>query len=112
MARLNSTHNQPVSAASWLTRLLPWAVAALLALSSPATAEKTAADYYVDSLPGQPEGPLLKMHAGYVMWSPFNEPLSAGLTLFLGISRLPRNITAISFSGTIRTDTLRTGRGL
>ncbi len=29
------------------------------------TAEKTAADYYVHSLPGQPDGPLLKMHAGY-----------------------------------------------
>lgn len=28
--------------------------------------EKTAADYYVRSLPGAPDGPLLKMHAGYV----------------------------------------------
>lgn len=27
-------------------------------------AEKTAADYFVHSLPGQPDGPLLKMHAG------------------------------------------------
>lgn len=27
-------------------------------------AEKTAADYYVTSLPGQPAGPLLNMHAG------------------------------------------------
>lgn len=27
-------------------------------------ADKTAADYYVHSLPGQPAGPLLKMHAG------------------------------------------------
>lgn len=27
-------------------------------------ADKTAADYYVHSLPGQPDGPLLKMHAG------------------------------------------------
>lgn len=26
--------------------------------------EKTAADYFVESLPGQPEGPLLTMHAG------------------------------------------------
>lgn len=25
---------------------------------------KSAADYYVHSLPGAPEGPLLKMHAG------------------------------------------------
>ena len=29
-------------------------------------ADKTAADYYVKSLPGAPAGPLLKMHAGYV----------------------------------------------
>ena len=28
-------------------------------------AEKTQADYFVHSLPGQPDGPLLKMHAGY-----------------------------------------------
>lgn len=26
--------------------------------------EKTAADYFVKSLPGQPDGPLLRMHAG------------------------------------------------
>ena len=31
---------------------------------TPAAADKSAADYYVHSLPGQPEGPLLKMHAG------------------------------------------------
>ncbi|CAF9914223.1 Cell death protease [Imshaugia aleurites] len=29
-------------------------------------AQKTAADYYVQSLPGQPDGPLLKMHAGHI----------------------------------------------
>lgn len=29
-----------------------------------ARADKTAADYYVKSLPGAPDGPLLKMHAG------------------------------------------------
>lgn len=28
-------------------------------------ADKTAADYFVQSLPGAPDGPLLKMHAGY-----------------------------------------------
>ncbi|KAL9117097.1 MAG: hypothetical protein Q9187_006368 [Circinaria calcarea] len=27
---------------------------------------KSAADYYVQSLPGQPEGPLLRMHAGHI----------------------------------------------
>lgn len=36
--------------------------------------EKTAADYYVARLPGQPEGPLLKMHAGYVILHPTVEP--------------------------------------
>ncbi|KAI9676740.1 MAG: Cell death protease [Trizodia sp. TS-e1964] len=29
-------------------------------------ADKCAADYFVHSLPGQPEGPLLKMHAGHI----------------------------------------------
>lgn len=29
-------------------------------------AEKTQADYFVQSLPGAPEGPLLKMHAGHI----------------------------------------------
>jgi carboxypeptidase D len=28
-------------------------------------AEKTQADYFIQDLPGAPEGPLLKMHAGY-----------------------------------------------
>lgn len=54
--------------------LSPWAplrvaasVCALLSLTSlpsAAAAEKTAADYFVHSLPGAPDGPLLKMHAG------------------------------------------------
>lgn len=29
-----------------------------------AVAEKSAADYFIHSLPGAPDGPLLKMHAG------------------------------------------------
>lgn len=38
----------------------------LLLLVAPAVqADKTAADYFVKSLPGAPDGPLLKMHAGY-----------------------------------------------
>lgn len=41
--------------------------ALLLLLSSPICAlAQSAADYYVKSIPGQPDGPLLKMHAGYV----------------------------------------------
>jgi carboxypeptidase D len=44
------------------------AVCSLLSLSAlipAALADKTAADYFVHSLPGAPDGPLLKMHAGY-----------------------------------------------
>ncbi|KAF2100670.1 pheromone-processing carboxypeptidase KEX1 [Rhizodiscina lignyota] len=33
-------------------------------------AQKAAGDYYVHSLPGQPEGPLLKMHAGHIEVTP------------------------------------------
>lgn len=32
-----------------------------------ASADLTAADYFVRSLPGAPDGPLLKMHAGSVV---------------------------------------------
>lgn len=34
------------------------------------SAEKTAADYFVHSLPGAPAGPLLKMHAGHIEITP------------------------------------------
>lgn len=43
---------------SWALSLL------LLPLSSGPVVAQSAADYYVRSLPGAPEGPLLKMHAG------------------------------------------------
>lgn len=39
-------------------------------LPSLGTADKTAADYFVHSLPGAPKGPLLKMHAGHVEVTP------------------------------------------
>jgi carboxypeptidase D len=39
---------------------------AAYSLLLPSSAEKTASDYYVRSLPGQPAGPLLKMHAGHI----------------------------------------------
>lgn len=39
---------------------------AAYSLLLPSWAEKTASDYYVHSLPGQPDGPLLKMHAGHI----------------------------------------------
>ncbi|KAI9697004.1 MAG: Cell death protease [Candelina mexicana] len=35
-----------------------------------ASAEKTAADYFVRSLPGAPDGPLLRMHAGHIEVDP------------------------------------------
>ncbi|KAG8527995.1 Cell death protease [Bacidia gigantensis] len=48
---------------TWLAILmLPWR-----SLCSP---EKTAADYFVKALPGAPDGPLLKMHAGHVEVTP------------------------------------------
>lgn len=55
-----------------LNRLSTWALPLLLLGSAVAyeaeddTPPPTAADYFVDSLPGQPEGPPLKMHAGFV----------------------------------------------
>jgi len=58
-------------AASWdrrKTRVpglsLIWLLGAFLWALPIAQAEKTAADYYVKSMPGAPKGPLLKMHAG------------------------------------------------
>lgn len=39
-------------------------LSALSLLLSPLVSASSAADYYVHSLPGAPEGPLLKMHAG------------------------------------------------
>lgn len=47
-----------------LTQALAFAAAWLPAVA--AASDKTAADYFVHSLPGAPPGPLLKMHAGYV----------------------------------------------
>lgn len=43
-----------------------WMFLGLLLWPALSAAGKTAADYYVQSLPGQPDGPLLNMHAGYV----------------------------------------------
>lgn len=43
--------------------MLSWALSLLL-LNPAAVAAQSAADYYVRSLPGAPNGPLLKMHAG------------------------------------------------
>ncbi|KXX83148.1 Pheromone-processing carboxypeptidase KEX1 [Madurella mycetomatis] len=58
------------SLAGWMR--LP-AITAALALSWTATlavAGNTAGDYFVHSLPGAPEGPLVKMHAGHIEITP------------------------------------------
>ena len=39
-------------------------LSALSLLLCPLVSANSAADYYVHSLPGAPEGPFLKMHAG------------------------------------------------
>ena len=47
---------------SWAVLLIMFGLLAMPVQS----ADKIAADYFVKSLPGQPDGPLLKMHAGHV----------------------------------------------
>ncbi len=42
----------------------------ILSLSYGVLAEKAAGDYFVHSLPGAPDGPLPKMHAGHIEISP------------------------------------------
>ncbi|KAL2011812.1 hypothetical protein VTN00DRAFT_4530 [Thermoascus crustaceus] len=49
-----------------------WALPLLLLSNLTSAASKSAADYYVRSLPGAPEGPLLKMHAGHIEVDPAN----------------------------------------
>lgn len=49
--------------ARWRTALVG-ALAVTASWLPSAAAEKTQADYFIHELPGQPEGPLLKMHAG------------------------------------------------
>lgn len=43
-----------------------WGLLPLLLWAYMISAEKKASDYYVHSLPGAPDGPLLKMHAGHI----------------------------------------------
>lgn len=54
-----------LAAADIVHNLISFLILSLLLLPA-AYADKTAADYYVHSLPGAPDGPLLKMHAGHV----------------------------------------------
>lgn len=61
------TSGQSGSLASiWLL----YAIVGLLSGQQSLAADKSAADYYIRSLPGQPEGPLLKMHAGHIEVNP------------------------------------------
>ncbi|KAL3459953.1 pheromone-processing carboxypeptidase kex1 [Aspergillus heterothallicus] len=68
-----SLRGSPRSArGSWLSLplLSTWALSLSLLLNSAAVTAQSAADYYVSSLPGAPEGPLLKMHAGHIEVNP------------------------------------------
>lgn len=47
-----------------LATVASWALSLLLFSNVESASAKSAADYYVRSLPGAPAGPLLKMHAG------------------------------------------------
>ncbi|KIW21243.1 hypothetical protein PV08_01823 [Exophiala spinifera] len=58
------------SVSKWTTRLLHYTLALAFLTVSSVSSDKTAADYYVQSLPGQPDGPLLKMHAGHIEITP------------------------------------------
>ncbi|KAK2781028.1 Cell death protease [Onygenales sp. PD_12] len=47
-----------------------WLTTCLVLANPVSVVAKSAADYFIHSLPGQPEGPLLKMHAGHVEIDP------------------------------------------
>ncbi|KAL8874257.1 MAG: hypothetical protein Q9174_000377 [Haloplaca sp. 1 TL-2023] len=47
-----------------------WLALCILSWSLGTAFAKSAADYYISSLPGQPEGPLLTMHAGHIEITP------------------------------------------
>ncbi|MCJ1307383.1 Cell death protease [Agyrium rufum] len=57
LGRKRSSHSIPTT--------LPWRILLFSWLAS-MTAAYQASDFFVHSLPGQPEGPLLKMHAGHI----------------------------------------------
>ncbi|KAI1416238.1 alpha/beta-hydrolase [Hypoxylon sp. FL1857] len=61
----------PPPASLWSSaRVAAGALLGLACWTSMATAELTASDYYVHSLPGVPEGDLIKMHAGHIEITP------------------------------------------
>ncbi|KAI9790859.1 MAG: Cell death protease [Piccolia ochrophora] len=50
--------------------VLTWMLASIMLWPRLVLSDKTAADYFVHSLPGAPDGPLLKMHAGHIEVNP------------------------------------------
>ncbi|KAI1142531.1 alpha/beta-hydrolase [Hypoxylon sp. FL0543] len=61
----------PPPASFWSpVRVAAGALLGLAYWTSIATADPTASDYYVHSLPGAPEGDLIKMHAGHIEITP------------------------------------------
>lgn len=63
--RLFTSRPDRIPATATFLSTAAWSLLTASLWPSVAVAEKTAADYFVHSLPGAPEGPLLKMHAGY-----------------------------------------------
>lgn len=55
---------------SWRQPVIAVAALAMSWAAAPAMATLAAGDYFVHSLPGAPEGPLLKMHAGHIEVTP------------------------------------------
>lgn len=70
----------------------------------------SAGDYFVHSLPGAPDGPLLKMHAGYGSLVPIQAEILSNMSLSTDTSRLLQNTTATSSSGISRIATSQIDR--
>lgn len=89
-----------------------WGLLSISMLPSLAMADKTAADYFVHSLPGAPDGPLLKMHAGQVNPIFWTLALQANMQSFLAdTSRSMNRTMVICSSGITRIVISRTSNG-
>lgn len=53
-----------------MPRMSLWALLSVALLPARGLADSSQADYFVHSLPGAPDGPLLKMHAGHIEVTP------------------------------------------
>lgn len=95
---------------TFLFALRLWTCLEVLVCSPASATGKSAADYYVKSLPGQPDGPLLNMHAGYLgVFLPHHDSPPAKISFTVTL-KLPQNIMAICFSGSLKIATLRIGK--